>query len=476
MNQKIIDYLQQNKDKYDKEDLIKELEKFGFSKSDIEDGVKDVYGSTQNIKNSQDIQRSQKVVDYLQQNKTAYAQGDLIVELEKQGYSKAEIDSAAEVVYSQSNIQKTSKKWVSTAERLIGWITVVIAVPMNIVGVYKYFVETDGNIRLFEANHFNLLILLALAQALAMLCLILGMLMIVLSEKNTKGNSVSTIIMVTFIYLVIRPVYFIVIFSMGINEYIVPPALGVAFVVGIVLLIGGILGVWAIRNIIKNKQVWWETLSKSMKQIVIIISVISILVIAEVLIIAIVSPTVLSRKAYEFSVSGASSGEILKRQELRTCPNFNEAINFFGKVYVIDYYKSIPDGDAICNKVKQYEYGGGYGQVAITVYVNSNSFKIDGNYIDYDVTIDTLKKNKVGENISEYNFDDGRGYYHPHMLNEINSRCEVQSAYFPDNEQIVVDYKRSFDTKEECQNITSGKKIVEELREVAKKYKLDDDR
>jgi hypothetical protein len=420
---------------------------------------------------------NQKIVDYLQQNKEQYSQESLVEQLKNTGYKDSEVSEAIgevyverEILLPRNKIQKISKHEEGSAGgRLIGWITVGVAVIMNIVGAYKYFVETDGNVRLLEVNHFNLLALLVLAQALAILCLMLGMIIILLFEKNIKSNKSSAVVIPIFIYLVVMPVYILTVSSMGVNEYILPPALGVAFFVGIVLLIGGGLGVRAIRILTKNKQVREKILTKSAKQIMIINSAISILVIAEILIVIIVSPAVLSRIAYEF---GKSSEKISKRQELRTCPNFNESVKFFDKVHVIDYYKSIPDGDAICSKVKQYEYGGGYHEgVAITVYVNANKFKIDGNHISYDVAVNSLK-DSVEESVAEYNLDDGRGYYHVHILSKDDSRCEVNSAYFTNDTELVVEYNRELNTEEQCINLTSGEEIVEELRDIAKNYKL----
>lgn len=46
MNQQVINYLKENKDKYSKEALIKELEKAGYNKKDISEGVGVVFNGT----------------------------------------------------------------------------------------------------------------------------------------------------------------------------------------------------------------------------------------------------------------------------------------------------------------------------------------------------------------------------------------------------------------------------------------------
>lgn len=45
MNQQIIDYLNQNKDKFSQEDLIDQLRKTGYQEDDIQNGVNNVYNS-----------------------------------------------------------------------------------------------------------------------------------------------------------------------------------------------------------------------------------------------------------------------------------------------------------------------------------------------------------------------------------------------------------------------------------------------
>lgn len=70
MNQQVINYLKENKDKYSKEVLIKELEKTGYPKKDIAEGVGVVFGGATN--NFWDFkskkvytQKSEKIADFL---------------------------------------------------------------------------------------------------------------------------------------------------------------------------------------------------------------------------------------------------------------------------------------------------------------------------------------------------------------------------------------------------------------------------
>jgi hypothetical protein len=50
MNQKIVDYLQENKEKYSKDVLVEQLEKTGYNTADIDESVAFVYGSSSGAK------------------------------------------------------------------------------------------------------------------------------------------------------------------------------------------------------------------------------------------------------------------------------------------------------------------------------------------------------------------------------------------------------------------------------------------
>ena len=66
MNQQIISYLQQNKDNYSKESLMRELQKARYSEQDIRDGVNYVYNtSTDNSDPNSSIKRRSKLANGL---------------------------------------------------------------------------------------------------------------------------------------------------------------------------------------------------------------------------------------------------------------------------------------------------------------------------------------------------------------------------------------------------------------------------
>lgn len=72
MNQQIINYLKENKDKYSKEALIKELEKVGYNKKDTNEGIDIVFGGAAVVSNFWDFKskkvyakKSEKIKDFL---------------------------------------------------------------------------------------------------------------------------------------------------------------------------------------------------------------------------------------------------------------------------------------------------------------------------------------------------------------------------------------------------------------------------
>jgi DNA-binding transcriptional regulator YhcF (GntR family) len=127
INQQIVDYLQTNKDQYSKEDLIKELDGFGFSKDDIQLGVNNVY------KKSSDINVNTQIVDYLNKNKGEYSKESLVKELEKFGYQEDDIKDSVKSVYSNKQARKSSVVMSMLSVVMFGLVFVV-----NIWGLNWY--------------------------------------------------------------------------------------------------------------------------------------------------------------------------------------------------------------------------------------------------------------------------------------------------------------------------------------------------
>ncbi len=69
MNQKIVDYLQQNKEQYSRESLIIELKKIGFPEEEIEEGEKIVYSEKEIHENSNESATEDEFVSFEHQTK-----------------------------------------------------------------------------------------------------------------------------------------------------------------------------------------------------------------------------------------------------------------------------------------------------------------------------------------------------------------------------------------------------------------------
>ncbi len=418
---------------------------------------------------------NQKIIDYLQKNKNKYHQKDLVGELKKYGYSQSEIDDAIKMVYPHNSTEESDDTRWSTGVYVVGLMQIGLAVYMHLFGMWKYFNDsTTIHHSFFE---FELFTSFVSSQVLAMTSLVMGMLLISLAGKKVKGRGIVAVMIIGLTVFVKLPVYFYVIYAMGIYEYIWPPAFLVIISVAIEISIEGMLAFWIVAKNISAKK---EQISKKVnttRKIIRISSAIGIFIIFEILVIMIISPFRLARMLQERVTSADSERtiqEIKSHQAFRRCPNFKEKVKFFDRSYPINYYLSMQGDNVNCDKAKYYIYGKTNDKVK--VFLNVNSILIDGTYMDYDITKNYLLESLPVKDYNEYEFDNGKGYYIVSQKTGRKSGCQITAGYFPDNAYLVVSYRTkisAYDYNEElCQDMARGKKVVGELRNIAKKYKI----